>query len=167
MQAPSQQQVDTEKFKRAREIEDDAEKKKPSEQHVPGYGKWHPEAQSQIKEALKGIEERYATLRRKRLAFSQFLTRLSPTGAYVYATTGLAQTGIEDEKQYRAQLKVHESQLGSNIQTVLEASKQIPALSTNPPQEVYAYRKWRLKGSSRQISACEKSATCESTELYF
>jgi len=144
VQVPSQQQVDTEKFKTAREIEDDAEKKKPSEQHVPGYGKWHPEAQPQIKEALKGIEERYATLRQKRLALSQFLTRLSPAGAYVYASAGLAQTGIEDEKQYHVQLKVHESQLGSNIQTLLEASQQILSQS-KPPQEVYAYRKWRLK----------------------
>ena len=144
VQVPSQQQIDTEKFKTARKIEDEAEKKKPSEEYIPGYGKWHPEAQPQIEETLKGIDERYATLRQKRLALSQFFTRLSPAGAYVYAATGLAQTGIKDEKQYHAQLKIHESQLGSNIQTLLEASKQILSQS-KPPQEIYAYRKWRLK----------------------
>ena len=144
MQVPSQQQIDTEKFKRAREIEDEVEKKKPSEEYIPGYGKWHPEAQPQIEEALKGIDERYATLRQERLELSQFFTRLSPAGAYVYAATGLAQTGIKDEKQYHAQLKGHESQLGSNIQTLLETSKQILSQS-KPPQEIYAYRKWRLK----------------------
>ena len=144
VQVPSQQQIDTEKFKTAREIEDEAEKKKPSEEYIPGYGKWHPEAQTQIEETMKGIDERYATLRQKRLALSQFFTRLSPAGAYVYAATGLAQTGIKDEKQYHAQLKIHESQLGSNIQTLLEASKQILSQS-KPPQEIYAYRKWRLK----------------------
>ena len=145
VQVPSQQQIDTEKFKTAREIEDEAEKKKPSDEHLPGYGKWHPEAQPQIKETLKGIEERYATLRQQRLALSQVLTRLSPAGAFVYAVTGLAQTGIEDEKQYHAQLKVHESQVGFNIQTLLEASQELPSLSKSPPQEVYAYRKWRLE----------------------
>ena len=144
VQVPSQQQIDTEKFKTAREIEDEAEKKKPSDEYIPGYGKWHPEAQSQIEETLKGIDERYATLRQRRLALSQLFTRLSPAGAYVYAATGLAQTGIEDEKQYHAQLKGHESQLGSNIQTLLEASQQILSQS-KPPQEIYAYRKWRLK----------------------
>lgn len=145
VQVPSQQQIATEKFKTARKIEDEAEKKKPSEEHLPGYGKWHPEAQSQIEEALKGIDERYATLRQKRLTLSQFFTRLSPSGAYVYAITGLARTGIEDEKQYHAQLKGHESQLGSNIQSLLQASQQIPSLSKPPPQEIYGYRKWRLE----------------------
>ncbi len=144
VQVPSQQQIDTEKFKTARAIEDEAEKKKPSEEYIPGYGKWHPEAQPQIEETLTGIDERYATLRQKRLALSQLFTRLSPAGAYVYAATGLAQTGIKDEKQYHTQLKGHESQLGSNIQTLLEASKQILSQS-KPPQETYAYRKWRLK----------------------
>ena len=144
VQMPSQQQIDTEKFKTAREIEDEAEKKKPSEEYVPGYGKWHPEAQPQIEETLKKIDERYATLRQKRLALSQFLTRLSPAGAYVYAATGLTQTGIKDEKQYHSQLKGHELQLGSNIQTLLEGSKQIISQS-KPPQEIYAYRNWRLK----------------------
>ena len=144
VQVPSQQQIDTEKFKTARDIEDDAEKKKPSEEYIPGYGKWHPEAQSQIEETLKAIDERYATQRLKRLALSQLFTRLSPAGAYVYAATALTQTGINDEKQYHSQLKGHELQLGSNIQTLLEASQQILSQS-KPPQEIYAYRKWRLK----------------------
>ena len=78
VRVPSQQQIDTEKFKIAREIEDDAERKKPSGMSVPGYGKFHPEAQTQIQEARKAIEDHYANLRQKRLTFSQILTRFSP-----------------------------------------------------------------------------------------
>ena len=144
VQVPSQQQIDTEKFKTAREIEDESEKKKPSEEYIPGYGKWHSEAQPQIEETLKGIDEHYATLRQKRLSLSQFFTRLSPAGAYVYAATGLAQTGIEDEKQYHAQLGPYKSQLDFNIQTFLEASRRILSQS-KPPQEIYAFREWRLE----------------------
>ena len=100
VRVPSHQQIETEKFKTAREIEDDAERKKTSGMFVPGYGKFHPEAQTQIEEAHREIEERYANLRQKRLAFSQILTRFSPAGAYVHAATGLAHTGIEDEQFY-------------------------------------------------------------------
>jgi len=63
VEVPSEQQIETEKFKKAREIEDEAEKKKPSYSYIPGYGKYHKEAQPEISKALKGIEERYAVLR--------------------------------------------------------------------------------------------------------
>ena len=138
VRVPSQQQIDTEKFKIAREIEDDAERKKPSGMSVPGYGKFHPEAQTQIQEARKAIEEHYANLRQKRLTFSQILTRFSPAGAYVHASTGLAQTGIKDEEFYHLQLGQHKFQLDATIKetfALLQKPEEQPLIYKNLPQE--------------------------------
>jgi ABC-type transport system involved in multi-copper enzyme maturation permease subunit len=115
IEVPSQQQIETEKFKTARQIEDETEKKYPSNTNMPGYGQYHVEAQDEIRKAMVGIEEGYEILRRERLALSQVLTRLSPVGSYVYATAGLAQTGIEDEKRYDSQLKQNEAQMSVNV----------------------------------------------------
>ena len=140
---PSQQQIDTEKFKIAREIEDDAERKNPSGMSIPGYGKFHPEVQPQIEEVQQEIEERYTILRQKQLTFSQLLTRFSPAGAYVHASTGLAQTGIEDEEFYHLQLGQHKSQLDANIKetfALLKKPEEQPPIFKNLPQEPRALR---------------------------
>lgn len=148
---PSQQQIDTEKFKIAREIEEAAERKKPSGIFVPGYGKFHPEVQTQIEEARREIEERYANLRQKRLTFSQILTRFSPAGAYVHASTGLAQTGIEDEAFYHLQLGQHKSQLDAIIKetfALLQKPEQQPPIYKNLPQQPHALRDRLVKINS-------------------
>ncbi|MFQ6044496.1 MAG: ABC transporter permease, partial [Candidatus Poribacteria bacterium] len=161
IEGPSGQQIETEKFKKAREIEDEAEKKKPSYSFIPGYGKYHPEAQPQIEKALKRIEEHYAVLRRKRLTVSQVLTRFSPVGAYVYAATGLAQTSIEDEKRYQSQLKRHQSQLSANIKEILMKGKrpeELPPIYTqSPPEEPHAYRDWKLKMNAYEMGFIVKN----------
>ena len=88
VQVPSQQQIDTQKIQKAREIEDEAEKKGlKNVGATPGYGLVHPEAQRKITEIQKVIEERYIVLKRKRQALSQILTRLSPVGVYVHAVS--------------------------------------------------------------------------------
>ena len=151
VRVPSQQQIDTEKFKTAREIEDDAERRKPSGMFVPGYGKFHPEVQPQIEEARQEVEERYANLRQKRLTYSQILTRFSPAGAYVHASTGLAQTGIEDEAFYHLQLGQHKSQLDATIKetfALLQKPEKQPLIYKNLPQEPRALRHRLVKINS-------------------
>ena len=151
VRVPSHQQIETEKFKTAREIEDDAERKKTSGMFVPGYGKFHPEAQTQIEEARREIEERHANLRQKRLAFSQILTRFSPAGAYVHAATGLAHTGIEDEQFYHLQLGQHQSQLDATIKetfALLQKPEEQPLIYKNLPQEPRAHRDRLVKINS-------------------
>ena len=148
---PSQKQIDTEKFKRAREIENEVEQVNPSNSFIPGYGKWHREAQPTIAEALQDIEERYAILRQKRLSLSQTLTRLSPVSAYVYATTGLAQTGIADETRYHRQLIQHQSVLRLGLKKWLEIlmgtrPEARPLIYTQaPPRKPHLYRSWLMK----------------------
>ena len=168
VRVPSQQQIDTEKFKTARAIEDDAERRKPSGIFVPGYGKFHPEAQTQIEEARREIEERYANLRQKRLTFSQILTRFSPAGAYVHASTGLAQTGIADEEFYHLQLGQHKSQLDTTIKetfALLQKPEQQPPIYKNLPQQPHALRNRLVKinsyegGTVRNIIKNELSFT--------
>lgn len=171
VKVPSQQQIETEKFKKAREIEDEAEKKKPSGASIPGYGSYHPEAQPEIEKALKGIEERYAVLRRKRLALSQILTRFSPVGAYVYAVTELAQTGIEDEKRYHSQLKGHQSQLSANIKEILMKGKkpeELPPIYTqSPPEEAHAFRDWMLKIQAYEMGFIVKNLFASQLKFTF
>ena len=148
---PSQKQIDTEKFKRAREIEDEVEQVNPSNSFIAGYGKWHRKAQPTIAEALQEIEERYAILRQKRLVLSQVLTRLSPVSAYIYATTGLAQTGIADETRYHQQLNRHQSTLRLGFKKWLETlmgtrPESRPAIYTQtPPHNPHLYRNWLMK----------------------
>ena len=151
VRVPSQQQIETEKFKTARQIEDDAEREKPSGMFVPGYGKFHPEAQTQIEEARREIEERYANLKQKRLTFSQILTRFSPAGAYVHASTSLAHTGIEDEEFYHLQLGQHKSQLDATIKetfALLQKPEEQPLIYKNLPQEPRAHRDRLVKINS-------------------
>ena len=151
VRVPSQQQIDTEKFKTAREIEDDAERRKPSGMFVPGYGKFHPEVQPQIEEARQEVEERYANLRQKRLTYSQILTRFSPAGAYVHASAGLAQTGIEDEEFYHLQLVQHKTQLDATIKetfALLQKPEKQPLIYKNLPQEPRALRDRLVKINS-------------------
>ncbi len=174
VRVPSQQQIDTEKFKTTREIEDDAERRKPSGLFVPGYGKFHPEVQPQIEAARQEIEERYANLRQKRLTFSQILTRFSPAGAYVHTSTGLAQTGIEDEEFYHLQLVQHKSQLDTTIKetfALLQKPEEQPPIYKNLPQEPRALRDRLVKinsyegGTVRDIIKNELSFTFELLSL--
>lgn len=146
IEVPSQQQIETEKFKTARQIEDETEKKYPSHSSMPGYGQYHPEAQDEIRKAMVGIEEGYEILRRKRLALSQVLTRLSPVGSYVYATAGLAQTGIEDEKRYDSQLKQNEAQMSVEAKRMFDDAFSGQGAGSPPPREdLHAYRAWLVK----------------------
>lgn len=174
VRVPSQQQIDTEKFKTAREIEDDAERRKPSGMFVPGYGKFHPEVQPQIEAARQEIEERYANLRQKRLTFSQILTRFSPAGAYVHASTSLAQTGIKDEEFYHLQLVQHKSQLDTTIKetfALLQKQEEQPPIYKNLPQEPRALRDRLVKinsyegGTVRNIIQNELSFTFDLLSL--
>ncbi|RKU07749.1 hypothetical protein C6502_16845 [Candidatus Poribacteria bacterium] len=174
VRVPSQQQIDTEKFKTAREIEDDAERSKPSGMFVPGYGKFHPEVQPQIEEARQEIEERYAKLRQKRLRLSQIVTRFSPTGAYVHAATGLAQTSIEDEEFYHSQLVQHKTQLDATIKetfALLQKPEKQPLIYQNLPQEPRALRDRLVKinsyegGTVRNIIQNELSFTFDLLSL--
>ncbi|MFC1714681.1 ABC transporter permease [Candidatus Poribacteria bacterium] len=145
VELPSEQQIATEKFKTARQMEDEAEKKNPSYSYMPGYGKYHIEAQPEIAKTMKGIEERYAAIRRKRLDLSQFLTRFSPVGSYVYVASGLTQTGIEDEKKYHLQLKQYENQVSVGNAELLQ---MIQKLMTTPPpqtQDLHELRNWKGK----------------------
>ena len=115
----SQQQIDTEKLQKAREIEDEAHRQGIAQiGSAPGYGTIHPEVQPQIRETLKEMDERYTLLKQKQLAFSQIFTRLSPAGSYAHAAAGLAQTGIEDEKRYQLQLKQRASQLHDSAASI-------------------------------------------------
>jgi len=146
IEVPSQQQIETEKFKTARQIEDETEKKYPSHTNMPGYGQYHVEAQDEIRKAMVGIEEGYEILRRKRLALSQILTRLSPVGSYVYATAGLAQTGIEDEKRYDSQLKQNEAQMSVEVKRMFDDAFSGAGRESPPPREdLHAYRAWLVK----------------------
>lgn len=174
IRVPSQQQIDTEQFKTAREIEDDAERRKPSGMFVPGYGKFHPEVQPQIEAARQEIEERYANLRQKRLTFSQILTRFSPAGAYVHASTSLSQTGIEDEEFYHLQLVQHKSQLDTTIKetfALLQKPEEQPPIYKNLPQEPRALRDRLVKinsyegGTVRNIIQNELSFTFDLLSL--
>ena len=119
---PSHQQFKTEKFKTAREIEDEAEKINPSDSDLPGYGKLHPEVQPKIAETLREMDNQYAQLWQKRLDLSFTLTRFLPVGAYVYTTTGLTQTGIADEHHYHSQLQQNRSVLASELQEFVKVA---------------------------------------------
>jgi hypothetical protein len=95
---------------------------------------------------MVGIEEGYKVLRRKRLTLSQILTRLSPVGSYVYATAGLAQTGIEDEKRYDSQLKQNESQMSVEVKRMFDDAFSGSGRGSPPPREdLHAYRAWLVK----------------------
>lgn len=146
VEVPSQQQIETEKFKTARQIEDEEEKIHPSYSFMPGYGRYHLEAQPKIEKAMREIDDSYETLRLKRLALSQILTRLSPVGSYVYITAGLAQTGIEDEAKYYMQLKQYESQVNEgNKRMISEAFGDSWARGEPPRTDIQAYHAWRVK----------------------
>lgn len=108
---PSTQKIAAEKFAKARELEDEAQKLRPTDRGTSGYGTVHDEVRPKIEAMMKQIDQFYEAKRRQRLALSQILTRISPVGAYVYATTGLAQTGIGDEQKYLSQMSQYELQL--------------------------------------------------------
>jgi hypothetical protein len=143
VELPSGQQIETEKFKTARQMEDEAEKVNPSNSHMPGYGRYHIEAQPEIAKAMKAIEERYAAIRSKRLDLSQLLTRFSPVGSYVYVASGLTQTGIEDEKKYHLQLKQYETQISTGNAELLQMIQKL--MSATPPQteDLRELRNWK------------------------
>jgi ABC-type transport system involved in multi-copper enzyme maturation permease subunit len=179
VEVPSQQQIETEKFKKAREIEDEAEKRG-LQSHGPaaGYGRWHPEVQPKIEESLKEIEEHYDLLRGKRLTLSRILTRFSPVGAYVYAAVGLAQTGIEDEKRYYSQLEGYKSKLSADMKKALEEMQRRmqkgelpPTIPKRPPEEPRAYRDWWQKSSEypyvpmKNVFASQLNLTFEKLSL--
>lgn len=151
VQVTSEQQIETEQFKTARQIEDEAEKKRESQSYLPAYGKYHVEAQPEIKKAVKAIEEDYKALRQKRLSLSQILTRFSPVGSYVYATVGLAQTGIEDEKQYYTTLRQVEIDFAAESERLLSQTFGDGFNKENPPpskDDPYAFRAWVVQKSS-------------------
>jgi hypothetical protein len=113
---------------------------------MPGYGQYHPEAQGEIRQAMEAIEERYEVSKQKRLELSRILSRLSPVGAYVHATTGLAQTGIEDEKRYHSQLKQNEAQMSVEAKRLFEDAFRGTGAGNPPPREdLHAYRAWLVK----------------------
>jgi ABC-type transport system involved in multi-copper enzyme maturation permease subunit len=144
---PSEQQIDTEKFKTARQIEDETEKIHPSSSYMPGYGKYHIEAQSGINQALKAIEERHEALRQKRLGLSRLLTRFSPVSSYVYSIVGLAQTGIEDEVRYHSSMKQNQVRVADELERAFNAAFSGEFRRSPPPREdPHAYHAWRVKG---------------------
>jgi ABC-type transport system involved in multi-copper enzyme maturation permease subunit len=146
VEVPSQQQIETEKFKTARQIEDETEKEHPSGSYMPGYGRYHVEAQSEIRKAVAAIEERYETLRRRRLDLSKILTRFSPVGSYVYVTVGLAQTGIEDERLYHLTLKQTEAEVGANVERMFSSAFASLGNGDTPPRnDPQTYHAWRVK----------------------
>lgn len=157
---PSEQQIETEKFKTARQIEDEAEKKKRSTSSLPGYGKFHMEAQPAIKTAMKSIEERYKTLKQRRLSLSQILTRFSPVGSYVYTIAGLTHTGIEDEKKYYSLLKQTEIQFAASSEKMISSALGGQG-DSNPPSrdEPYAFRDWQMKNESSMFKTFKNGFT--------
>ena len=146
---PSQQQIDTEKLQRAREIEDEAHRQGIAQiGATPGYGTIHPEVQPQIQETLKEMDERYTLLKQKQLALSQTLTRLSPAGSYAHVAAGLAQTGIEDEKRYQLQLKQRASHLhdsaGSISSSVMSSAQKLQSPTYIASVNPHVYRnEWK------------------------
>ena len=147
---PSQQQINTEKLQKAREIEDEAHRQGIAQiGSTPGYGTIHPEVQPQIREILKEMDERYTLLKQKQLALSQILTRLSPAGSYAHAATGLAQTGIKDEQRYQLQLKQRASQLhdsaGSISSSVMASAAKLQSPTYIASVSPYVYRnEWNI-----------------------
>ena len=113
VKVPSRQQIDAEKLRIAREIEDEAEKKGIGvSSATAGYGLVHGgDTPDKIKAAFEEIEERYTPLKRKQMALARHLTRISPVGAFSHVGTGLTQTGIADEAHYQSQLKQYASQI--------------------------------------------------------
>lgn len=142
---PSQQQIDTQKLQKAREIEDEAHRQGiQSIGSTPGYGTIHPEVQPQIRETLNEMGERYNLLKQKQLALSRILTRLSPAGSYAHAAVGLAQTGIEDEKRYQLQLKKRASQLHDSAvsisSSVMSSAEKLQSPTYIASVSPYVYR---------------------------
>jgi len=145
VEVPSEQQIETEKFKTARQIENEAERREPSHSRLPGYGSFHIEVQPEIKKAKNAIEEGYNTLRQRRLSLSQTLTRFSPIGSYVYSVVGLAQTGIDDEKQYYSILRQYEIEFGTDLERMTAEAYNPEAKGISPPKDdPRAFHAWRL-----------------------
>ena len=99
----------------------------------------------------KRLKNATLSLRQKRLRFSQILTRFSPAGAYVHASTGLAQTSIEDEEFYHSQLAQHKTQLDATIKetfALLQKPEKQPPIYKNLPQEPRALRDRLVKINS-------------------
>ena len=167
---PSQQQIDTEKLQRAREIEDEAHRQGIAQiGATPGYGTIHPEVQPQIQETLKEMDERYTLLKQKQLALSQTLTRLSPAGSYAHVAAGLAQTGIEDEKRYQLQLKQRASHLhdsaGSISSSVMSSAQKLQSPTYIASVSPHVYRNEWKKSTRRNLESFKNSIHATS-QLY-
>ena len=85
----------------------------------------------------QGIDERYATLRQERLAaFTAFSHGYLQQARMCMPPQAWHRQVSKMKNNIMTQLKGHESQLGSNIQTLLEASKQILSQSKPPSRDI-------------------------------
>ena len=158
VEVPSEHQIDTEKFRTARQIEDETEKKHPSTSYMPGYGKYHTEAQSEINQALKAIDERYEAMRHRRLSLSRLLTRFSLVSSYVYSIVGLAQTGIGDETKYHSLVKQNQVGFSDEVEGAFNAAFSGEFRRNPPPREdVLAYHAWNVRSDEAMYDSFRES----------
>lgn len=104
-----------------------------------------------IKKRTKRLDDYFSNKVEKQISLSINLSRISPSSSFVYATSNLAGTGIEDFKQLKKYIKEYELDFMKNVPKIMDQDRikeKYKHRVRKPPIDIDAIPPFKMKDVS-------------------